>query len=67
MSQIELNYDEFVEVNEVELNCIFAENGQILELDFDYDEESEYLWSHKDKYIMQYGNLIWEREVERLQ
>lgn len=36
-----LNYDEFVDINESELNCIFAEAGSDREPDFNYEQQVE--------------------------
>jgi hypothetical protein len=55
--EVFLDLETFQEVNEVELNCIFAESGADRELDFDYDEYCASLL-----YSTEYPQLIRKKE-----
>ena len=39
--------DTWTEINEIELNCIFAESGADRELDFDREDEEEKLFNEQ--------------------
>ena len=58
--KIELSLEEFEEINSNELDCIYAENGYIYELDFDPEAMTERIWNNKEKYSKQYKALKWE-------
>ena len=47
--QEELTLEEFTDINESELNCIFAESGIDRELEFSHENETEELY-FSDKY-----------------
>lgn len=41
------DFEEWIEINENELTCIFAETGADRELDFDHERELEDLFSQQ--------------------
>ena len=43
-----ISYEEFVDINDQELTCIFAESGADRELDFDREAEVENIYLGKD-------------------
>ena len=54
-----LTLEEFVEVNDQELTCIFAESGDDREYYFDRYGEIYLLWDNADHFSKQYGALIY--------
>ncbi len=54
----QFNFDEWCEVNEQELTCIFAETGADREMDFDREQRSEDIFN-KEQY---FELLKWEEQ-----
>jgi len=61
MTYTPLTYEEFLEVNEVELNEIFAITGRTLELDFEPEYEAIHIYERPEVYGPQYGGLTWHK------
>jgi len=57
----EISLEQFEDINEVELNCIFAESSSDREMDFDIEAEIEKLY-----YNGQYSQLIRTRSDYKL-
>ncbi len=58
-----LTLDEFEEVNDQELTCIFAETGMDREGGFDRERAVEILWLEQQRFGAVYGNLQYEDVV----
>ena len=50
-----LNFSKWLEVNDEELDIIFAESGADREYDFDFDNDAELIYNRKDNY----AGLVW--------
>lgn len=48
----ELTFEEFAEINEEELTCIFAETGADREMDFDREAEEERIFNSNEYSIL---------------
>ena len=53
-----LSYDEFVEINDQEFDCIFAESGADRELDFNRENEVEKFYFDKDKTNKSFPQIV---------
>jgi len=62
MDSILLEFEEFQEVNENELNCIFAESGADREMDFDRETQEEKIYYQYRDYYKSNFNLIFTKE-----
>ena len=58
---VTLTLEEFTEVNDQELTCIFAESGLDREGTFDRDDEVFLLWDHEAHFGKQYA-LVYTKE-----
>ena len=54
-----LDYEEWSEVNEQELSCIFAETGRNREACFDRAEDELFMYEHMETYANDYPQLIY--------
>ena len=52
-----LAYEEFQDINDQELACIFAETGMDREYGFDKDNEIEKLFNNPARYQLEYPQL----------
>ncbi len=57
-----LLYDDFIFVNQEELNCIFAESGADREEDFDFDSRTEQIWSEQERFKKEFPQLEYTYE-----
>ena len=62
--QSPLTLEEFMASNAVELNCIFAETGRTLELDFEPEAEALHYYERPEVYQLQYSGLIYMKAFE---
>ena len=58
-----LTLEEFTEVNDQELTCIFAESGSDRELMFDREDATYSLWNNQSLYKLAYGALIYTKDT----
>ena len=58
-----LTYEEWCDINEQELTCIFAETGRDREMCYDREADEEFIYDHIETYSHDYPQLVWYKSL----